>query len=300
MANYLANENLGGGYAAGGRAGRVIEKHRHRSGDHSRKTVTFGDASAITGNRLIRFGVIVGLIAIWAASAPLGIADPEFFPGPAATMRAGLDLATDGFQRVTLFEHLGASMLRMGAALIIGLVVGVPLGLAMGLSNTLRAIVDPILELLRPIPPLAFVPLLIAWFGVGERPVILMLAWPAVFILAIATRTGLARMGPTKVWAAHSLGASRREIVRHVLLPAATPEIFIGLRIVLGVNWTTLVAAELIGTPTGLGAMIWTGRTFFRNDIVLFGIITIGVVGVLIEVALRQAEQRLVPWRGRG
>jgi taurine transport system permease protein len=284
----------------GGRAYILERFFNTGDGDSQRKTVTFGDGSAVTGNRLVSLVTLVVLLIIWALSEALGIADPTFFPGPKATFEEGWLLATEGFQRATLWEHLFASLRRIIAGFVLGVLVGVPVGLAMGLSNTMRGIFDPLIELFRPVPPLAFIPLLILWFGIGETPAIVMLFFAAFFIMVIASRAGVTGVRISKVHAAYSLGASKKQILRLVIIPNALPEIFVGMRVALGVCWGTLVAAELVGSDTGLGAMIWTARTFFRNGIVVFGIIVIGVIGVILDLLMRKAEEKFIPWRGRG
>lgn len=299
MSNYESTSNLAGG-VGGGKQGKIVEKFRHRSGDNQRKTVTFGDGSAVTGNRLISLITVIGLFILWFLSEALGIADPTFFPGPVDTLSGGWELAIDGFQRFTLFDHVFASLRRILLGFSLGVLVGVPVGLAMGLSNTLRAVFDPIIELFRPVPPLAFIPLLILWFGIGERPAVVMLFFAAFFIMVIAARAGVTGVRLSKVHAAYSLGASKKQVLRRVILPNALPEIFVGMRVAIGVCWGTLVAAELVGAQKGLGAMIWTARTFFRNELVVFGIIIIGIIGVILDLIMRKAEEKLIPWRGRG
>ena len=270
------------------------------SDNAQRKTVTFGDGSAVVGSRSLSFVTVVALLVIWTLSEVLGIADPTFFPGPKKTWDEFVLVATEGFRSITLLDHLLASLRRIFLGFFFGVVIGVPVGLAMGLSNALRGIFDPIIELFRPVPPLAFIPLLILWFGIGELSKVVMLFFAAFFIMVIAARAGVTGVRLSKVHAAYSLGASKVQILRHVIIPNALPEIFVGMRVAIGVCWGTLVAAELVGADTGLGAMIWTARTFFRNGIVVFGIIMIGVIGVILDLIMRKAEEKFIPWRGRG
>ena len=304
MAGFEEGSNVAGGFGAGGPGGpggAIVEKNPpKKSPNAQRKTVTFGDGSAVTGNRLVSLTTLVALLIIWALSEALGIADPTFLPGPKKTFEELILVATDGFQRVTLWTHILASLRRILLGFGFGVLFGVPVGLAMGLSNTLRAIFDPLIELFRPVPPLAFIPLLILWFGIGETSKVVMLFFAAFFIMVIAARAGVTGVRLSKVHAAYSLGASKKQILRHVILPNALPEIFVGMRVALGVCWGTLVAAELVGADEGLGAMIWTARTFFRNGIVVFGIIIIGFIGVILDLIMRKAEEKFIPWRGRG
>jgi len=280
--------------------GSLMDRLGGHDGTNQRKTVTFGDGAAVTGNPLISLVTVVSLVGLWAISEAIGLTDSTFFPGPKKTFDEGWLLATEGFQTVTLAEHLFASLKRIILGFFLGVIIGVPVGLAMGLSNTLRGIFDPLIELFRPIPPLAFIPLLILWFGIGDRPAIVMLFFAAFFIMVIAARAGVTGVRVSKVHAAYSLGASKKQILRHVILPNALPEIFVGARVAIGVCWGTLVAAELVGSQEGLGAMIWTARTFFRNGMVVFGIILIGLIGVLLDLIMRKLEERFIPWRGRG
>lgn len=282
---------------------KMIRRMASRPADPSlaRKTVTFGDGSAVVGNRGASILTVVVLFVLWALSEQLGIADPTFFPGPVKTWNEfWLVLTTDSFDRSFLHEHVLASLRRIGLGFGAGVLLGVPVGLAMGLSNLLRGIFDPLIELFRPVPPLAFIPLLILWFGIGDPPAIVMLFFAAFFIMVIAARAGVTGVRLSKVHAAYSLGASKGQLLRHVILPNALPEIFVGMRVALGVCWGTLVAAELVGADTGLGAMIWTARTFFRMGIVVFGIILIGIIGVILDLIMRKLEERFIPWRGQG
>lgn len=293
----MAGWQLGGGVNSD--VIKAVTKQRNRE-NAQRKTVTFGDGSAVTGNRLFSLLTVVGLVVLWFLSEQLGLVNETFFPGPRKTWNELVLVATDGFQNVTLLEHIWASLRRIFLGFGFGVLIGVPVGLAMGLSNTLRGIFDPLIELFRPVPPLAFIPLLILWFGIGETSKVVMLFFAAFFIMVIAARAGVTGVRLSKVHAAYSLGASKAQVLRHVILPNALPEIFVGMRVALGVCWGTLVAAELIGAQEGLGALIWTARTFFRNGMVVFGIIIIGLIGVILDLIMRKLEDRFIPWRGRG
>jgi len=299
--NYASTETLDGG-VGGGRQGAVFSRFR-RNVDPTiaRKAVTFGDGTAVVGNRTFSLLTVIGLFVLWFLAEGLGLTDDTFFPGPVKTWEEfWIVLTTDNFSRTFLHEHILASLQRILLGFGLGVVFGVPVGLAMGLSNMARAVFDPIVELFRPVPPLAFIPLLILWFGIGETSKVVMLFFAAFFIMVIAARAGVTGVQLSKVHAAYSLGASRQQILRHVILPNALPEIFTGMRVALGVCWGTLVAAELIGADQGLGAMIWEARTFFRNGIVVFGIVVIGIIGVILDLLMRKLEERFIPWRGKG
>jgi len=173
-----------------------------RFGDVERKTVTFGDASAIIGSRFWSIVAVVTIAVLWVCSSVYGWTDPTFLPGPGSVWDKFIEVLSKGYRNVTLFEHLGASLFRIVAGFAIGCVVGIPLGLAMGLSNILRGIFDPIVEFFRPIPPLAFIPLVILWFGIGEESKVLLLFLAALWIMAIAARSGVLSVRLSKVHAA--------------------------------------------------------------------------------------------------
>ena len=221
-------------------------------------------------------------------------------PSPLQVWDATWDFARNGYSGFTLWEHLWLSFSRLAKGLFWGVAIGVPIGLAMGLSNRWRGIFDPIVELLRPIPPLALIPLFIVWFGIGEDGKVKLLLFAAVWIMVIAARSGVLAVSTTKVHAAYSLGASKAQVLRHVILPNALPEILTGLRVAIGVCWGTLVAAELLGSSAGLGFTIFKARQFFLLDLMISAVILISILGVTMDVAMRMAEKRLIPWRGKG
>ena len=221
-------------------------------------------------------------------------------PSPVQVWDAAWDFARNGYSGFTLWQHLWLSFSRLAKGLFWGVAIGVPIGLAMGLSSRWRGIFDPVVELLRPIPPLALIPLFIVWFGIGEEGKVNLLLFAAVWIMVIAARSGVLAVNTTKVHAAYSLGASKAQVLRHVILPNALPEIFTGLRVAIGVCWGTLVAAELLGASSGLGFTIFKARQFFLLDLMLSAVILISILGVTMDVAMRLAEKRLIPWRGKG
>ncbi|WP_341369093.1 ABC transporter permease subunit [Yoonia sp. BS5-3] len=222
-----------------------------------------------------------------------------WLPSPEAVWNRMTEIATVGFRNFTLAEHLGFSLFRVIVGFILGAIVGIPLGYAMGLSNWFRGWFDPIVEFMRPVPPLALIPLVIIWFGIGEVGKIILLFLAALWIMAIAARSGVSGVRITKIHAAYSLGASKWQIMRHVIIPNSLPEIFTGARVAMGVCWGTVVAAELVAAQKGGGMMISVAADFQQTDIVMMGIILIGIIGFTIDVLMRQAEKLLVPWKGK-
>ncbi|WP_136656523.1 ABC transporter permease [Nitratireductor sp. XY-223] len=264
------------------------------------KTVKFGDASAVNSGRFYSILIVCGLIMLWVLSSRLGLVKEFYWPTVGGTFDRIVLLVTEGFRNVSLWEHVGISVYRVLSGVLYGAVVGIPLGFAMGLSSTARGLFDPIVEFMRPIPPLALIPLIILWFGIDETAKIFLLFLASLFIMTIAARSGVSSVRISKVHAAYSLGASKMQILRHVILPNALPEIFTGLRTAMGVCWGTVVAAELVAADKGVGSMIMIAKNFLQTDTVVIGIIIIGIIGYIIEIFMRYLERWLIPWKGKG
>ncbi len=226
--------------------------------------------------------------------------EPIWLPAPEAVWSRLVEIASTGYQNSTLLEHLGWSLFRVIAGFIAGAIVGIPLGYAMGLSDWFRGWFDPIVEFMRPVPPLALIPLVIIWAGIGEVGKIILLFLASLWIMTIAARAGVSGVRISKVHAAYSLGASKAQVLWHVIVPNSLPEIFTGARVAMGVCWGTVVAAELVAAEKGAGMMIMVASKFQLTDIVIMGIILIGVIGYGIDILMRMAENWLVPWKGKG
>ncbi|KOR33211.1 taurine ABC transporter permease, partial [Achromatium sp. WMS3] len=166
--------------------------------------------------------------------------------------------------------------------------------------NGFRGWFDPIVEFMRPVPPLALIPLVIIWAGIGELGKIILLFLAALWIMAIAARAGVSGIKISKIHAAYSLGANKSQIMRFVIIPNSLPEVFTGARVAMGVCWGTVVAAELVAAEKGAGMMIMAASKFQQTDIVILGIILIGIIGFGIDILMRWMERWLVPWKGRG
>ncbi|WP_211659342.1 ABC transporter permease [Paracoccus indicus] len=225
--------------------------------------------------------------------------EPIWMPSPEAVVGQFFNIAKNGYQNVSLWEHVGWSLWRVAAGFVLGSLVGIPLGYAMGLSGWARGWFDPIVEFMRPVPPLALIPLVIIWFGIGEQGKIVLLFLAALWVMIISARAGVSGVNITKVHAAYSLGASKWQVLRHVIVPNSLPEIFTGARVAMGVCWGTVVAAELVAAEKGAGKMIVAASKFQSTDIVMMGIVIIGVIGFAIDIMMRKAEAVLVPWKGR-
>lgn len=241
----------------------------------------------------VTIGVI---IAAWGLASAYALVSPVFLPSPRQVVLALYNLVVTGFVDATLAEHVGASLYRIFGALIASILIGIPAGIAIGTSRLGRGILDPIVEFLRPLPPLAYLPLIIIWVGIGEASKITVIALSMLPSIILSTSAGVRGVSKDHVNAARSLGASRRQVLREVVLPSAVPSILTGVRIALGAGWTTLVAAELVAATSGIGFMIQSAAQFLVTDIVIAGIIVIALIAILLEYVARQIERRLVPW----
>jgi taurine transport system permease protein len=239
------------------------------------------------------------LLLLWQLAATFEVVPAMFLPSPFAVAVKFVAVSRDGFQDATLLEHLLASVGRVTAALIAAIVLGVVVGFAMNLSQTAQGAITPILELYRPIPPLAYLPLVIIWFGIGEFAKVLVIFLGILPSIVIATNEGLRSVSPDRVNAARSLGATRTQVIFLVLLPHAMPSILTGTRIGLGAGWATLVAAELVAATQGLGFMIKGAADFLVTDVVILGILVIAAAAIVMEIGLRIVQRMVAPWQGR-
>ncbi|HHQ4453943.1 taurine ABC transporter permease TauC [Aeromonas hydrophila] len=241
------------------------------------------------------------LLALWWLVARLGLISPLFLPPPAQVLQQFATLAgPQGFMDATLWQHLAASLQRILIALAAATLCGVTVGLAMGLSPTLRGMLDPLIELYRPVPPLAYLPLMVIWFGIGETSKVLLIYLAIFAPVAMATLAGVQGAKQVRLRAARALGANRWQVLWYVIVPGALPDILTGLRIGLGVGWSTLVAAELIAATRGVGFMVQAAGEFLATDVVLAGILVIALIAFTLELGLRALQRHLTPWHGEG
>jgi len=243
---------------------------------------------------------ILVLLALWAFVSNMGWIKPLFLPTPQSVFKVFVEYLTGEANDKPLWEHFVASILRVAAAFWLAVLTAVPVGIAMGMSRVARGVFDPPIEFYRPLPPLSYLPLIIIWFGIEELPKVLLIYLACFAPLALAARSGMKSASQEQIHAAYSMGASYSQVIRHVILPSALPEILVGMRIAIGFGWTTLVAAEMVAANVGLGQMVLNAANFLRTDIVMMGIVVIGVVAYLFDLFMRQVEKWLVPWKGRG
>lgn len=250
------------------------------------------------GRILATLATLAVLFGAWEAVTALGLIQPLFLPGPGQVAARLITLVREGFVGAGLLEHMGASLARVGLALLFAIITAVPAGLLMGLYPRVNAALDPLIEFYRPVPPLAYLPLIVIWFGIGETTKILLIFLAIFAPLAIATAAGVRRVDVNRIRAAQSLGASRDQVIWLVIFPSALPDILTGLRIAHGVGWSTLVAAELVAATRGLGFMVQTASQMLITEVVIAGILVIAVIALALELALRWAERRFAGWAG--
>jgi taurine transport system permease protein len=242
-------------------------------------------------------GIVI--LAVWSLVSLAGLVPHLFLPTPAEVTRAFVSVWQDGYANATLGEHLSASLGRILAGALIAFGLGVPIGLAMGLNRWAKGILDTPIELYWPLPPLAYLPLMIIWLGIGETSKITLLALAMFAPVALSAQAGVRALPLERVHLALSLGASRVQLFRDIVLPSALPEILTGMRIALGVGWGTLVAAELIAATRGIGFMTMSASHFLATDVVFVGIGLIAACAFVFTAVMRLLEKRLVPWKGR-
>lgn len=239
--------------------------------------------------------LVIGLIWWWVTAQQW--IDELFLPSPKIVLERLQNLFANGYMGIALSEHVFASLGRIGLALVAAILTAIPLGIAMGKSRRVAAIFDPIIEFYRPIPPLAYLPLIVIWCGIGELSKVLLIFLAIFAPIVIATATGVRSVDQAKIRAAQSLGANQAQIIQHVILPSALPNILTGIRIGLGVGWSTLVAAELVGASEGLGFMVQSSSQLLATDVVVIGIFIIALIACFLEVGLRYLQKRWTPWQ---
>ena len=252
------------------------------------------------GNRtLISIGSILAVLIIWYVVTALGLVRPLFMPSPASVWDSFVTVLTDGYRGHTLLAHLGISLQRVFIAFIIALIIAIPLGVLVGVSEKLEAALEPLINFYRVLPPLAYYTLLIMWMGISEAPkvtLLLLAAFPPIFIAVVQ---GVRNVSKGRIDAALSLGASRGQVMRYVVLPSIMPDAFTGLRVSIGFTYTTLVAAEMVAAESGIGWMVLDASRYLRSDIVFMGIIVMGITGVVLDSLAKLAQRKFVPWQGR-
>ncbi|WP_246081618.1 ABC transporter permease [Nocardioides litoris] len=235
----------------------------------------------------------------YLAPSPLEVWDAFVRANSYHPIGGGVDRVVRGEEGYFLWEHLVVSLRRIGIGLGIAVVVGVPLGLAMGLFRSFGALLGPYVDFLRSIPPLAYIGFLVAWFGIYDTSKVWLLVLAAFPPITLATINGVRGVREDQLNAVRTLGASQRQVITHVLLPATLPDILSGLRVAVGFAWTTVVAAELVNGLPGIGGLAYLSGTQNKIALSIACILVIGFTAIALDAVLRISEKTLAPWRGK-
>jgi ABC-type nitrate/sulfonate/bicarbonate transport system permease component len=254
-------------------------------------------------DRWLTVATFVVLFAMWAAATGMGpwppIISPLFLPSPRLVMETFFQLTDNGFQGRSLWQHVSISLYRFASAFFFCIVIGVPLGLAMGMNRRIRAIVEPPIQAIRPVPKIALLPLFLIWFGIGNLSKIIVIAAPVFPIIAISSMQAVRSVSEKKIQAAQSLGANRWVIFSRIVLPASLPGIFTGIRVSISIAVTMLVAAELTATSEGIAWMALTAAEFLATNIVIVAVTIMAVIGFTLDRLFWLLETRIVHWTGK-
>ena len=260
---------------------------------------------------LTRLLTLVVFMAAWFVITGLHLVKPLYLPSPVSVWQAfvqantdhpiaeGVDRIVRGEQNYYMWEHLIASLQRIGIGVGAAIVVGIPIGLLMSTVRWVGIIVEPYLHFLRSLPPLGYIGLLIVWFGIGDTSKVWLLFLAAFPPITMATISGVRGVREDQINAVLSLGASRRQAVWHVMVPATLPEVMTGIRVATGFAWTTVVAAELNNGIPGIGGLAYLSGVQLQTPLTVAAIIVIGIAAVVLDGLLKTAERLLVPWRGK-
>lgn len=236
---------------------------------------------------------IISFLLLWQILSSLEILNPQFLPSP---LNVGRELV-DSLINQNLLVDVFASLKRVVIGFLIAAVLGIGIGLFAGFNRATANFVTPLIELFRPIPPIAWIPLAILWFGLGDKPAYFLVFLGAFFPIFTNVLFGVTAVEETYKRAAYSLGATRRHFITDILIPASLPHIFTGMRIGLGVGWIVVITAELVGAQSGLGYMIQFNRLLLETPKVIVGMVVIGIIGFLMNKLMVQLEHKLVPWK---
>lgn len=248
---------------------------------------------------LYRLAMLLGpwilVIALWYGLRYSGLFKPNLIPTPVAVAERFWQLLVDG----NLLLHAYMSTQRVFLGVILGTACAVPVGFLLGWYRGLRRFMDPLINFFRALPPIALIPLVIVYFGIGETAKVVILFYAAFFASVIVMYEGISQISPLYIRVARTLGATDYEIFLRVIIPLAVPHSLTALRVALGVAWATLVASELVAAQQGLGAVIQEASAYFQLDTIYMGIICIGFIALVMDIALRALSQRLLSWQER-
>jgi len=255
--------------------------------------------SWMSGDIVVSTVTVVALVTVWTVVTTVFRVSPLILPSPKAMGDELRVLLGVGYAGKPLYLHVAASLFRSLTGLVTGIVLAVPIGLAMGYNRTVNAALVPVFGFFRPIPPIAFIPLMILWFGIGELSKILLIFAASFNYTVLNSAAGMRAVPEQLIRKGRNLGLTQWQLFTSVMLPAAMPHIFTGIKTSTAVSWAIVVAAELIAAQEGLGFIIQDAGTFFRITDVFFGILIIGLIGVSLELVISLIERRTLHWQGK-
>lgn len=250
-------------------------------------------------NIVYSIGSIALLLIVWFSISHSSFVKPGYLPTPEELGKTFAELVRDGYQGKPLYEHIGISLFRTLSGYLLGAVVGVPIGLLSGYSRRAGAMISPIMAFIRPIPPIAFIPMAVLYFGLGEVGKIVLIFFVSFNYVQTNAQAGAANFPIAYRRAAETLGLTRMQTFTNIVMPGALLQIFTGLKVALALSWAVVVAAELVGAQSGLGFMISDAALLFRIPVVFIGVALIGVIGLLLNFGLNFIETKIVHWKGR-
>ena len=250
-------------------------------------------------NVVYSVAAVVILLALWFFLSRSSLIKPGYLPTPEELWSTLVDLVKNGYQGKPLSEHIGVSLFRTLCGFALGVLFGVPVGLLAGYSRRAGAMISPIMAFIRPIPPIAFIPMAVLYFGLGETGKIVLIFFVSFNYVQANAQAGAANFPIAYRRAAESIGLTKAQTFYRIVLPGALPAIFTGLKVALALSWAVVVAAELVGAQSGLGFMISDAALLFRIPVVFIGIALIGAIGLIMNLTLNAIEHKIVHWKGR-
>ena len=249
---------------------------------------------------LISSATVLTIIILWFVTTGLEIVNPLFLPSPKRVWLAFVAICQNGYKSYSFWQHISSSLERISIAFGLAVLTAVPLGLVSGYTPWLKAIFEPIVEFVRPLPPLAYYTLLVLWLGIDNESKIMLLYIACFMPIYLTCVSAVLRVPHAYIWSALTLGANKRQVFFRIIFPSALPEIFLSMRISLGGGYATLVAAEMVAARSGIGWMVLDASNYLRSEVVFAGIIVMGIVAVAFDQIIRALKRIFVFWEGQG
>lgn len=254
----------------------------------------------ISINKIITITTIIFVFVLWYGITNYGNISEIILPSPQSVWKAFVQVATKGYSTTGLLsQHLLSSLQRLLIAYGLVVVTAIPLGLLSGYFDKVNAFINPLIEFYRPLPPLAYYTLLVLWLGINEDSKIMLLYLAGFAPVYIACVSGVKQVKEDYINCAYMLGAENKQVFMHVIFPATLPDVFTGLRTAIGVEYTTLVSAEMIAAKTGIGWLVLDASNWLKSDIVFMGVIIMGITGILLNQIILWIEHLVIHWEGK-